>query len=144
MLLFCYQTNYNIYVYILYSIFIQFYRIIDYYPPIELVEEKPRRLQSEVTEKMLHASSGEEYNQAWEESRKIGRKMEYHRIYGEKRYLSPWQAGSLSTEEYEEMLSEIDTDSIPEMDYQSYAQQKYSKRQTLIGRFKSFLTKLWK
>lgn len=117
---------------------------VDYYPPIELVEEKLKRLSSEVLQKMLHASSEEEASQAWEELHRLQRKKEFHRKYGEKRYLSPWQAGSLSTEEYEEMLSEIDTDSIPEMDYQSYAQQKYSKRQTLIGRFKSFLTKLWK
>lgn len=117
---------------------------VDYYPPIELVEKKLTRLQSEAIEKMLCASSEEEYNQAWEETRRIGRKREYHRIYGEKHYLSPWQEGNLTTEKLEEMLSEIDTDSIPEIDYHAYAQQKYSKRQTLIGRFKSFLTKLWK
>ena len=115
---------------------------VDYYPPIELVEEKLGRLRSEVLQKMLHASSEEEFGQAWKELHRLQRKMEFHSKYGKKRYLSPWQAGSLSTEEYEEMLSEIDTDSIPEIQYPCPNSKKSSMLQTLIRRLGLFLEKL--
>ena len=114
----------------------------DYYPPLDLIEEKLERESWEITKKLMDARiTGPEREELWRQSDVLDRKKDFHRVYGKKLWYSHQPNVNYTIEDIEQRLSEIDTDSIPEMDYRLPAPKRSSTLRTLMQKLKNFLTR---
>ena len=113
----------------------------DYYPPLELVEEKLNRQIWEIMGKLGETYTNPEREELWRQFDVLDRKRAFHRAYGKKLWYSQQPNVNYTIEDIEKRLSEIDTDSIPEMDYRLLASKRSSTLRTLMQKLKNFLTR---
>ena len=86
--------------------------------------------------------TGPEREELWRQSDVLDRKKDFHRAYGKKLWYSQQPNVNYTIEDIEKRLSEIDTDSIPEIDYRLLASKRSSTLRTLMQKLKNFLTRL--
>jgi ATP-dependent DNA ligase len=113
----------------------------DYYPPLDLIEEKLERESWEISCKLGKTFTNPEREELWRQLDVLDRKRAFHRVYGKKLWYSHQPNVNYTIEDIEQRLSEIDTDSIPEMDYRLLASKRSSTLRTLMQKLKNFLTR---
>lgn len=112
-----------------------------YYPHLDLIWLKLEKQHHEILDKIVPTLHTPEQQELWRQLEVVERKMDWHLEYGKPLYYSRRPNVNYTTEDIEEMFSEVDTDSIPEMDYRLLASKRSSTLRTLMQKLKDFLTR---